>query len=279
MTDPWVRVRPFYAWSMFERSKTMIRRLFTLVWAVAGRSKKIQDLVAFVWPTASVARKADVTPVVRVVAAPVAPAAELDGPQAAVLAAAVAAIFSDEPASAAEAPAASVPAVTPALVVADEAAEVVVADEAAAVVVAEAAPVIVVAEAPAVAEAAPALVVAEAPAAPAVVVTEAPAEPTAAPLRPLGQKEAIDGSVWVPRILWALEFAKLRDLGPQSASDISRVLGEHSGLKVPGPNVARAFRDRKQQGASYWKEVDEQRYEISRAGSQALRKQLRSGEN
>jgi hypothetical protein len=101
----------------------------------------------------------------------------------------------------------------------------------------------------------------------------------APPLRPLGQKEAMDGSVWVPRILWALEFAKLRELGPQSASDISRVLGEHSGLSVPSPNVARAFRDRKEQGASYWKEVDSQRYEISRAGSAALRKQLKSSEN
>jgi hypothetical protein len=106
--------------------------------------------------------------------------------------------------------------------------------------------------------------------------TQAPAAPA---LRPLGQKEAMDGSVWVPRILWALEFAKLRQLGPQSASDISRVLGEHSGLSVPSPNVARAFRDRKEQGASYWKEVDSQRYEISRAGSVALRKQLRSIDN
>jgi hypothetical protein len=99
-------------------------------------------------------------------------------------------------------------------------------------------------------------------------------------LRPLGSKESMDGSVWVPRILWALEYAKLRNLGPQSASDISRVLTEHSGLNVPSPNVARAFRDRKQSSAaSYWKEVDGQKYEISGAGSEALRKQLASTEN
>jgi hypothetical protein len=207
----------------------MIRRLFTLVWAVAGRSKTIQDLVAMVWPRSS---------------APVA---------VTTAGAAAAPVVAD----AAPAPASFVAAMVDKTAAAQAAASEVVA--------ASPAPVETV-----VAQVAPAPSQADAP----------EAAPVATPaLRPLGQKEAMDGSVWVPRILWALEFAKLRDLGPQSASDISRVLGEHSGLAVPSPNVARAFRDRKEQGASYWKEVDSQRYEISRAGSAALRKQLRSDEN
>jgi hypothetical protein len=216
----------------------MIRRLFSLVWAVAGRSKTIQDLVAIVWPRSSapvaVTTAGAAAPVVADAFAPVPRAPMPPEPVAA------APVLDDAP----------------------------VADEAP------------VDEAPLVASAAAAVSAADAPAS-APADDEAPAAAGAGgpTLRPLGQKEAMDGSVWVPRILWALEFAKLRDLGPQSASDISRVLGEHSGLTVPSPNVARAFRDRKQQGASYWKEVDSQRYEISRAGSAALRKQLRSGES
>ena len=203
----------------------MIRRLFSLVWAVAGRSKTIQDLVAIVWSRSS-------------------------APVAVTTAGSAAPVVADAFASAPRAPVPVVAEAAPA----ESFVAAVVEPVAAAI---EAAAISAAVEVPA--------------------VDEAPA--VTPPLRPLGQKEAMDGSVWVPRILWALEFAKLRDLGPQSASDISRVLGEHSGLTVPSPNVARAFRDRKQQGASYWKEVDSQRYEISRAGSAALRKQLRSEEN
>ena len=116
-------------------------------------------------------------------------------------------------------------------------------------------------------------------AAPAVVAA-APAAPPAATvsgaLRPLGAKEAMDGSVWVARILWALEYAARESLGPQSASDISRLLGKHGGLNVPSTNVARAFRERKQDQVVYWKDVGEQRYEISDAGRAALRAQLAS---
>ena len=226
----------------------MIRRLFTLVWAVAGRSKTISDLVALVWPRSS----AETSPAPAsvgeaVTVAPVAP---------------VAAIVAAAPAPALpEAAAEPEPESFVASVVEPVAQAVVAAAAQAEVVPPAAEPV-----------------AGEAAAAP-VAPDEDIAPPPPPELRPLGQKEAMDGSVWVPRILWALEFAKLRDLGPQSASDISRVLGEHSGLNVPSPNVARAFRDRKQQGASYWKEVDSQRYEISRAGSAALRKQLRSSEN
>ncbi len=226
----------------------MIRRLITLVLAVAGRSKTIQGLVAMVWPSASssVTKAGTTTPhVVQWSAAP-------------------------EPAPVAAAPVVpqvAVAAAVRALVAADE-------DMPAAEIAVEAAP----AEAPEVETAPMPVAAAPTPEPESTPVEAAPPAP-AVPLRPLGTKEAMDGSVWVPRILWALEYAKLRQLGPLSASDISRVLTEHSGLSVPSPNVARAFRDRKQQGASYWKEVDSQRYEISRAGSVALRKQLRNSDN
>jgi hypothetical protein len=243
----------------------MIRRLFTLVWAVAGRSKTISDLVAMVWPRSSAETRPAGAPTPAgsvAMVAPVAPVAAIAAdrpvpalPEAVAAEPAVASAAEPEPVVASV-----VEAIAPAVVAASQVASA----------AAEPEPVVASAVEPAehaVAEVAPS---AEEPAA---------AEAAAPTLRPLGQKESMDGSVWVPRILWALEFAKLRDLGPQSASDISRVLGEHSGLNVPSPNVARAFRDRKQQGASYWKEVDSQRYEISRAGSAALRKQLRSSDN
>ena len=102
------------------------------------------------------------------------------------------------------------------------------------------------------------------------------AEAAVEPMRPLGSKDAMNGSVWLPRILWALEFARRHDLGPQSASDISRLLVEKAGLKVPSTNVARAFRDHKAPGqAAYWTAIGDQRYEISGAGREALDQQLR----
>jgi hypothetical protein len=134
-----------------------------------------------------------------------------------------------------------------------------------------AAPVVVVPPPGVPVEPPPAVVEAVAPA-PAPAAAPAPAPAPAATLRPLGAKETMDGSVWVPRILWALEYARRNALGPQSASDISRVLGQN-GVTVPSTNVARAFRDRKQDSA-YWTEHDGQRYEISDAGSVAISAQL-----
>jgi hypothetical protein len=102
------------------------------------------------------------------------------------------------------------------------------------------------------------------------------ADPAPAPLRPLGAKEAIDGSVWVMRILWALEHAARHELGPQNAADIARLLTTHAGLNVPSPNVARAFRERKQaqKDELYWAEAEGQRYAITEAGRAALREKL-----
>jgi hypothetical protein len=86
---------------------------------------------------------------------------------------------------------------------------------------------------------------------------------------------AIGGSTWVPRILWALAFAERHDLGPQSASDIARLLRDHAGLAVPGTNVARVFRDQKNArrpspSQRFWTETDDQRYALSPEGRAAF---------
>src|SRR5690606_33232238 len=44
------------------------------------------------------------------------------------------------------------------------------------------------------------------------------------------------GTVWIPRILWALEWARQHALGPQSPADIARVLGAHGPIDVPRNN-------------------------------------------
>lgn len=51
------------------------------------------------------------------------------------------------------------------------------------------------------------------------------------------------GTVWLPRVLWALEFARVNSMGGLTAAQIARVLSEHGDIDVPGTNVARAFRD------------------------------------
>ncbi len=117
-----------------------------------------------------------------------------------------------------------------------------------------------------------------APDVPATAPVAAPAPQSAAAppaMPPLGAKAAVDGSVWLSRILWALEYSRRHELGPQSASDIARVL-VNAGLNVPSTNVARAFRVRKEQqdAPEYWSESGEQRYAITDAGRTALAEQL-----
>jgi hypothetical protein len=53
------------------------------------------------------------------------------------------------------------------------------------------------------------------------------------------------GSVWIPRILWALMHAERTQSGPLTAADIDRRLTEHAAINVHAPNVARAFRELK----------------------------------
>jgi len=62
-------------------------------------------------------------------------------------------------------------------------------------------------------------------------------------LRRLPGTVVIEGTLWIPRILWALEWAKRHGQGPRSASDLARILHEEGEIGVPATNVARALRD------------------------------------
>ncbi|MCA9591392.1 MAG: hypothetical protein KC657_39120, partial [Myxococcales bacterium] len=80
------------------------------------------------------------------------------------------------------------------------------------------------------------------------------------------------GTVWTPRILWALEFAKRRHLGPQRASDLAELLVRYGDIDVPRNNVARAFRDfRAEHGVAGLWTVEKKRYSITEAGALLLR--------
>jgi hypothetical protein len=93
-----------------------------------------------------------------------------------------------------------------------------------------------------------------------------------ATLRMLSKDVEYAGTLWVPRILWALEWARLNGTVPLSASGIARVLVKYGDVDVPNTNVARAFRELKDNDAvqSLWK-VEGKRYSITDAGSVLIR--------
>lgn len=76
------------------------------------------------------------------------------------------------------------------------------------------------------------------------------------------------GTVWIPRILWALEWARLNGKGPLSPADMARVLADNGQLDVPRNNVARAFRDLRgdERCTGLWRGIAK-RYEISQPGT------------
>ncbi len=86
---------------------------------------------------------------------------------------------------------------------------------------------------------------------------------------PLGAK--IFGTVDLPRILWALEFARLRGLGAQSPADLARLFTESGGHLVQPNNVARAFRTWNARPEAYvWWSCSRKRYTITAAGTARL---------
>lgn len=95
--------------------------------------------------------------------------------------------------------------------------------------------------------------------------------PAAFDLPELGEDARIHGSIWIARILWALEWATRHDASPKTASDIARILSDN-GVRVPGTNTARAFRvprdDPRRTGLC--EEMPGQRYVISASGRRAL---------
>lgn len=83
---------------------------------------------------------------------------------------------------------------------------------------------------------------------------------------------AFRGTKWIPRILWALEWAKRTSLGAQSPADMARILEAHGEITVPHNNVARAFRELRDKDfvAGLWRGVAK-RYVIEEGGSMLLR--------
>lgn len=98
--------------------------------------------------------------------------------------------------------------------------------------------------------------------------------------KPAGAKKltasaSYEGTVWIPRILWALEQARKQGEGAKSAADLARILAGDAGLKVAPNNVARAFRDLK--GKPYAKGLwlaRQQKYTITKTGQDLLAKVL-----
>jgi hypothetical protein len=93
--------------------------------------------------------------------------------------------------------------------------------------------------------------------------------PAAAPT--LTAQSSYEGTVWLPRILWALDQARRKGEGGKSAADLARILADEAGLKVAPNNVARAFRDLK--GKPYAKGLwlaRQQKYTITKAGQNLL---------
>lgn len=88
---------------------------------------------------------------------------------------------------------------------------------------------------------------------------------------PLRREQTFRGTVWLPRILWALEWARRQGRPPLSAADIARVLTEHGGLDVGRHNVARAFRDCRNDtdAGQLWVSAG-RGYEITDAGTRTL---------
>lgn len=76
------------------------------------------------------------------------------------------------------------------------------------------------------------------------------------------------GTCWIPRILWGLEFARRKQLPPQTASDLARILVAYGDIDVPAPNVARAFRNLRgeKRVKGLW-DATNKRYRITDAGS------------
>ncbi len=92
---------------------------------------------------------------------------------------------------------------------------------------------------------------------------------TGIPMPALDPDHKYMGSVWIPRILWALTHAERTKRGGLSAADIDRTLSEHAGVNKHGTNVARAFRDMKGHVDHLWV-CQGKRYTLTDAGRHAF---------
>lgn len=95
-------------------------------------------------------------------------------------------------------------------------------------------------------------------------------------LRPMGYPRSSTylGTVQVPRILWALEWAQRAGEAGVTASRISEILEEHAGMSVPSPNISRALRDLRNNpdAQKLWVEVRPLAFQITEQGTAVLRR-------
>lgn len=98
-----------------------------------------------------------------------------------------------------------------------------------------------------------------------------------AALTPLTGEPLLHDTVWLPRVLWGLEWASQNGRGPIHASQIAEILNQHGGMNVAPPNVARAFRDfrKNELPDGYFELRPAQTYSITEMGRMALRSILR----
>jgi hypothetical protein len=85
----------------------------------------------------------------------------------------------------------------------------------------------------------------------------------------------VDVPLYAARILWSLEYARLAALGPQRASDIAEIFSDHGGYLLQNTNVARAFRQLKDNAMtdSWWR-CQLRRYVITTVGTARLKEIL-----
>lgn len=91
------------------------------------------------------------------------------------------------------------------------------------------------------------------------------------PLPRLSGGPRLQGSIWLARILWALEHGRRSGAGPLKAADIARIL-QQNGVDVPNTNTARAFRIPKDdpRTTGLCDEPASQQYAISDKGRRVL---------
>src|SRR5262245_35338917 len=80
---------------------------------------------------------------------------------------------------------------------------------------------------------------------------------------PMGLK--VQGSVYIVRVLWALEVASRAGIGPLIPARIAEIICVYGGERVEQTNTARFFRDQKRGGdfTHLWKEDPPGHYSIS----------------
>lgn len=97
------------------------------------------------------------------------------------------------------------------------------------------------------------------------------------PLPRLPRNLKFHDSVWVPRILWVLEYAAINHRGPITAAKIAEILTEEGDVDVPNTNVARAFRDfRGKSDIEKYFTRSGKKYSITKEGSAVIRSLIQS---